>query len=130
MASGDIELAIGVKRDPTFGMMVMVGMGGTLIEVLRDVAWRKAPFRPDEALRMLEELRMRALFDGVRGKPPINKKPLASLLSGVSQLAVTMQERLRELDLNPVLVGEDGVTAVDCVMVLSGQCHSAAEVLN
>ena len=130
MASGDIELAIGVKRDPTFGMMVMVGMGGTLIEVLRDVAWRKAPFRPDEALRMLEELRMRALFDGVRGKPPINKKPLASLLSGVSQLAVTMQERLRELDLNPVLVGEDEVTAVDCVMVLSGQCHSAAEVLN
>lgn len=120
MASGDIELVIGVKRDPTFGMMVMVGIGGTLIEVLRDVAWRQAPFRPDEALRMLDELRMRSIFDGVRGKPPINKQTLAALLSSVSQLADTMQEYLLELDLNPVLIGEKEAVAVDCLMVLSG----------
>lgn len=127
MASGDIELVIGVKRDPTFGMMVMVGMGGILVEVLRDVAWRRAPFSPDEALRMLDELHMRAIFDGVRGKPPINKQALAALLSSLSQLADSMQECLLELDLNPVLIGESGAVVVDCVMVLLGQRHSAVQ---
>ncbi len=125
MASGDIELVVGVKRDPTFGMMVMLGMGGILVEVLRDVAWRQAPFGVGEARRMLDELRMRAVFDGVRGRPPVDKQVLAVLLSRVSHLADTMKERLLELDLNPVLIGDKGVVAVDCVMVLMGQRHSA-----
>ncbi|OYV46914.1 MAG: CoA-binding protein, partial [Burkholderiales bacterium 21-58-4] len=125
MASGDIELVIGVKRDPTFGMMVMLGIGGILVEVLRDVVWRQAPFGVDEARRMLDELRMRAVFDGVRGRPPVDKQVLAVLLSSVSHLAEAMKERLLELDLNPVLMGEKGAVAVDCVMVLMGQRHSA-----
>ncbi|OIQ91682.1 CoA binding domain protein [mine drainage metagenome] len=126
MASGCIELVIGVKRDPTFGMMVMVGMGGILVEVLRDVAWRQAPFSQNEALLMLDELRMRAVFDGVRGRPAIDKQVLASLLSSLSLFADAMKDCLLELDLNPVLIGENGAVAVDCVMVLLGQRHSAA----
>ena len=73
MAAGDFELIVGTKRDPAFGMMVMVGIGGVLVEVLRDVAWRLAPVSSDEALRMLDDLRMRAIFDGVRGKPSVDK---------------------------------------------------------
>ncbi|WP_243700829.1 acetate--CoA ligase family protein [Paralcaligenes ureilyticus] len=125
MATGDIELVVGVKRDPTFGMMVMLGMGGILVEVLRDVVWRQAPFGVDEARRMLDELRMRAVFDGVRGRPPVDKHILAVLLSRVAYFADAMKEHLLELDLNPVLIGEKGVVAVDCVMVLMGQRHSA-----
>ncbi len=120
MAAGDFELIIGAKRDPAFGMMVMVGIGGILVEVLRDVAWRQAPVSSDEALRMLDDLRMRAIFDGVRGKPSVDKSKVASLISRVSQLADTMRERLLELDLNPVLVGQNGAIVVDCAMVLSG----------
>ena len=120
MADADLELIVGIKRDPTFGMMVMVGIGGFLVEVLRDVAWRRAPVKPDEALLMLNDLRMRAIFDGVRGKPPVDKPTLASLISRVSRLADTMQEHLLELDLNPVLIGQYGAIVVDCAMVLSG----------
>jgi acetate---CoA ligase (ADP-forming) len=102
----------------------MVGIGGFLVEVLRDVAWRRAPVKPDEALLMLNDLRMRAIFDGVRGKPPVDKPTLASLISCVSRLADTMQEHLLELDLNPVLIGQYGAIVVDCAMVLSGPPHA------
>ena len=118
MSSGQMELAIGVQRDPHFGMVVMVGIGGVLIEVLKDVTFRLAPFSQAEALAMLEELRMRALFDGVRGAPAVDRAALAGLLSRLSVWAAAMRPWLTELDLNPVLVGPQGATAVDCVMVL------------
>ncbi len=118
MSKGDAELVIGVKRDATFGMMVMVGFGGILIEVLKDVAWRQAPFSEAIAMQMLNELRMKALFDGVRGSAPIDKFALAKLISKVSYFADSASSRLIELDLNPILIGEDSLLAVDCVMVV------------
>ena len=121
MSSGQLELAIGVQRDPHFGMVVMVGIGGVLIEALKDVTFRIAPFSPAEALLMLDELRMRALFDGVRGAPALDRAAIAELLSRLSVWAAAMRPWLRELDLNPVLVGPQGATAVDCVMVLDGE---------
>jgi acetate---CoA ligase (ADP-forming) len=124
MADGELELIVGAKRDPTFGMMVMVGIGGFLVEVLRDVAWRRAPVQPDEALLMLGDLRMRAIFDGVRGKLPVDRPTLACLISRVSRLADSMREHLIELDLNPVLIGQNGPIVVDCAMVLSGPPHA------
>src|SRR5690606_3473998 len=66
MSAGHVELVIGVKRDPVFGAMVMVGCGGILLEVQRDVAFRRAPFSAKEGRAMLEELRMRPVLDGVR----------------------------------------------------------------
>lgn len=118
MTEGHVELVVGVQRDPVFGMVVMVGFGGILVEVLKDVAFRRAPFSVDEAGRMLGELRMGALFDGVRGQPPVDRFAIAQLLSRLSRWAAGMQPMLAELDLNPVLVGRDGPVAVDCVMVL------------
>ena len=107
-----------MKRDATFGMMVMVGFGGILIEVLKDVAWRQAPFSEAIAMQMLNELRMKPLFDGVRGSAPIDKFALAKLISKVSYFADSASSRLIELDLNPILIGEDSLLAVDCVMVV------------
>lgn len=115
--SGDLELVIGVQRDPVFGPVVMVGMGGVLVEVLKDVALRRAPFDLDEGLRMLGELRMGALLDGVRGRPPVDRRRIAALLADLSRWAAATPQ-LAELDLNPVRVGPDGPVAVDCVMVL------------
>lgn len=118
MAPGHVELVIGARRDPVFGMIVMVGLGGVLVEVLKDVAFRRAPFTIPEALRMLGELRMGAVLDGVRGRPAVDRQALARMLSDLSRWADAMHPTLQELDLNPVLVGTDGPVAVDCVMVL------------
>ncbi|MDH4151120.1 MAG: acetate--CoA ligase family protein, partial [Betaproteobacteria bacterium] len=118
MAQGDVELVIGLKRDPTFGAVVMVGLGGVLIEVFKDVVFRAAPVTEAEALRMLNELKSRVMLDGVRGKPPVDKAALAQMISAVSRLGAAAGPRLAELDLNPVLAGPKGVTAVDWLMVL------------
>lgn len=118
MSRGHLELVVGVKRDPVFGMVVMVGLGGVLVEVLKDVVFRLAPFDTDEGERMLRELRMAALFDGVRGQSGVDQHAIASMLSRLSRWAFAMEPLLAELDLNPVLVGASGPIAVDCVMVL------------
>lgn len=126
MAQGHVELVVGVHRDPVFGMVVMVGLGGVLVEVLKDVVFRRAPFNDDEAALMLRELRMGALLDGVRGQPPVDRGAVARMMAGLSRWAAAMQPVLSELDLNPVLVGHDGPVAVDCVMVLQDQRQSGA----
>lgn len=117
MAVGDVELVIGLKRDPTFGPVVMVGLGGVLIEVFKDVVFRAAPVTDGEALRMLDELKSKVVLDGVRGKPPVDKVALARMISAVSRFGAAAGPRLSELDLNPVLAGPEGVTAVDWLMV-------------
>ncbi|KAB2912628.1 MAG: acetate--CoA ligase family protein [Hyphomicrobiaceae bacterium] len=118
MASGHVELVVGVQRSPVFGMVVMVGLGGILVEVLKDVVFRRAPFGVEEARDMLKELRATAILDGVRGKPGVDRGAVALMLSRLSQWAAGMEPLLAELDLNPVLVGPDSPIAVDCVMVL------------
>lgn len=118
MAQGDVELVIGLKRDATFGPVVMVGLGGVLIEVFKDVVFRVAPVTEGEAMRMLDELKSRVVLDGVRGKPPVNKQAVARMISAVSQFGAAAGPRLEELDLNPVLAGAQGATAVDWLMLL------------
>lgn len=117
MSAGHVELVVGVQRDPVFGMVVMVGFGGILVEVLKDATFRKAPFSPAEGEAMLDELRMSALLDGVRGKPPVDREAIGEMLSNLSVWAASMEDTLAELDLNPVLVGENGPQVVDCLMI-------------
>ncbi|MDP1671905.1 MAG: acetate--CoA ligase family protein [Burkholderiales bacterium] len=118
MAQGDVELVIGLKRDPSFGPVVMVGLGGVLIEVFKDVVFRAAPVTEAEALRMLDELKSRVLLDGVRGRPAVDRQALAQMISAVSCFGAAAGPRLAELDLNPVLAGPQGATAVDWLMLL------------
>ena len=118
MSAGEVEFVIGLQRDPVFGIVVMAGLGGVLIEVLKDVAFRKAPVSQEEALRMLDELKGRAVLDGLRGKPPVNRARLARLISSVSCFGAAAGGRLRELDLNPVLLSREDAVAVDWLMVL------------
>ena len=118
MAAGEVEFVIGLKHDAVFGTVVMAGLGGALIEVLKDVAFRKAPITEAEAGRMLDELKGRVLLAGVRGRPPVDQVRLARLISVVSCFGAAAGDRLRELDLNPVLLSRDDAIAVDWLMVL------------
>lgn len=118
MAGGDVELVIGLQNDAVFGAVVMVGLGGIHIEVLKDVAFRKAPVTAAEAGRMLDELKGRAILDGVRGRAAVNRAALEQMISAVSVFGAAAGGRLRELDLNPVLAGPDGAVAVDWLMML------------
>ena len=117
MAQGGLELVIGLKRDPVFGMVVMVGMGGVFVEVLRDVVFRKAPITPAQAEDMLRSLQGAAMLDGVRGAPPVNMEALTELIAAVSRFGAGASERVAELDLNPVLAGPERAVAVDWLLI-------------
>jgi len=100
--------------------VVALGLGGVLAEVLKDVSYRVAPFDIDTAHDMIAELRAAKLFEGYRGKPPADKAALARALVAVSEMATTLAPRLKELDINPLLVGPTaaGVVAADALIVL------------
>lgn len=110
---GDVELIVGTRFDPQFGPIVLVGLGGVLVELMHDVAVAPAPVSPAQAALMLGGLRGARLLDGARGRPPVDKAALAGLVSRVSWLAADLGPRLLELDLNPVIAGPDGAVAVD-----------------
>jgi len=118
MAAPGHEIIIGVTRDLQFGHAVMFGMGGTLVEVLRDVSFRIVPFSEKDATEMIEETRGAKLLKGVRGDRPADLAALRQLLVEVSDL-VARHEAIDEMDLNPVIVHEKGLTVVDARLVLS-----------
>jgi acyl-CoA synthetase (NDP forming) len=121
MVSGGIEMILGVKHDPLFGPAVVCGLGGVLVEVMRDVAVRVPPLDDAEARAMIGELRGVDLLRGARGRPPADVAALADAVTRVASLAEAHRDRLRALDLNPVLVLEDGcgVVAVDWLVELA-----------
>jgi acetate---CoA ligase (ADP-forming) len=119
MAPPGIEIILGVNRDPDFGPMLMVGLGGIHVEILRDVAFAPVPIERDEALSLIGELRGAALFDGARGAPPADKAALAHLMAALSRFAADHAEAIAEIDLNPVIIHPEGqgVTVVDALIV-------------
>lgn len=126
MCAPGLEIAIGAVRDPQFGMMIMVGLGGIFVEVLKDVSFRLCPITQDDAFAMLAELRGAALFDGVRGRSASDKRAVVELLlklGGEQGLLSSLDQEIAELDLNPVIVHERGAVVVDARFVLSEQAQ-------
>jgi acetate---CoA ligase (ADP-forming) len=119
MAPAGVEFIVGAVRDPTFGPLVMVGLGGIFVEVLRDTVMCLAPVTMEEALGMCRQLRAARIFDGVRGGAPLDVEALARIIWTVSYLMAEVGE-IREVDLNPCLVHEkgQGATVVDFRMAL------------
>jgi acyl-CoA synthetase (NDP forming) len=122
MAESGVELILGLRRDPQFGPVVLVGLGGTLTEVLDDVAVRLAPLDIPAALSMLDQLRGARMLDGVRGRPPVDRAAVASMLVALGQLGVERPE-VFEVDLNPVIASADGAVAVDALVVVERQMN-------
>lgn len=116
-ASGGRETIVGVTRDPTFGPLVMFGLGGIYAEVLHDVVFRIAPVTPLDARAMVNGIRGVALLNGVRGQRSVDKEALCDVIRRVAQLAIDHPE-IAELDVNPLLAFEDRVVAVDARVVL------------
>jgi acetyltransferase len=117
--SGGIEVLVGMNRDPQFGPLVTFGLGGIYVETLKDVTFRVAPFSQTEAEEMLNEIRAKALLDGVRGKPPVDKQALIDTLLRIGQLVLDFPE-IVELDINPVIVYQknQGSVAIDMRLIL------------
>jgi acyl-CoA synthetase (NDP forming) len=119
MAPPGCEIILGITRDPTFGPMLMIGLGGIHVEVLRDVAFAPVPIERDEALALIGELRGAALLDGVREAPPADRAALAELMGALSRFAADHADLIEEIDLNPVIVHAQGqgLTVVDALIV-------------
>jgi len=111
MARKGIELIIGGKKDPQFGHMVVLGLGGVYVEIFRDVTARICPVTDDDVKEMVEELKSHPLLVGARGEKPIDMKALRNMVLGVCKFI--MKEDIKEFDLNPVIFDEKGGDVVD-----------------
>jgi len=111
-----------MNRDPQFGPLLMFGLGGIYVEVLKDVTFRVAPVSHQEATEMIDEIRSYHLLRGVRGERPSDLKAIAEYIQRVSQLVTDLPE-IVEMDINPLMVNEagKGVVAVDFRFVLKQQ---------
>jgi acetyl coenzyme A synthetase (ADP forming)-like protein len=118
MIGGGQEVIIGAVTDPAFGKLVAFGMGGILVEVLKDITFRLAPATTQDALSMLDGIAAAEILRGVRGAPPVDRTALATMIEQVSALVADFPE-ISELDLNPVFASERGATAADVRVVLN-----------
>ncbi len=112
MVKKGIELIVGGKKDEQFGQLILFGLGGIFVEVLKDVSVRVCPITIDEAREMIGEINGSPLLKGARGTVPVDTEKLAHLLVNVSKMLDENQE-ICELDLNPIIAYEDGYLAVD-----------------
>ncbi len=102
------EIIIGGKRDEVFGPVVMVGLGGIFVEIYKDIVFGLAPLNKKEALNMINSIKGKKILEGFRGRPSVNKEALAEVLERTSNL-IQNEPQVKELDLNPVLVGENSL---------------------
>ena len=122
MAPPGQEVVIGGLRDPQFGPLVMVGLGGIFVEVLADVAFRICPITRADAGEMLDELKGAALLRGARGRKPVSREAIVDALlkiGGEGGLLMTHAEEIAEADINPLIVSENAAVAVDARFVLT-----------
>ena len=112
------EVIIGIKRDAAFGHAIMVGIGGTVVELLKDVSFRICPITVQDAGEMLGELKMQRLLTGFRGSPPANMNALVRVMVKASRLPLR-HRTIEEMDINPLIAGPQGAKAADVRIVFS-----------
>jgi acyl-CoA synthetase (NDP forming) len=119
MAADGEEVIVGLKNDPQFGPVVLFGLGGIFVEVLKDIAMRVCPLSRRDAEAMVREVRGYPLLEGARGRSPADVDALVDLICNVARMGMDLRERLAELDLNPVRVRArgEGVIALDALVV-------------
>ena len=124
MAPAGVEVIVGTKIDDQFGPVIMFGLGGIMVEVLKDVAFRVLPINRSTARKMIAEIQAAAILDGVRGTAPCDKKALINLLLICSEV-MEAYPQIEEMDLNPVILHERGLSLVDARIICSSPAASA-----
>jgi acetyltransferase len=127
MLKGDLELIVGIIRDPQFGPAAMLGLGGIWTEVYRDVVFRLLPLNQQDLFEMVSELKGKDLFRGYRGSKTLNMKVLADWLIRLGWLAMKF-EKIQEIDVNPLLIVEGEPVAVDATIILRGTLFSHKQI--
>jgi acetyltransferase len=117
MVKKGLEVIIGTKIDDQFGPIIMFGLGGILVEIVKDVSFRVLPITRSAARRMIKEIKAAPILDGVRGEPPVDKEAIVNLLMAVSNLIESYPD-IHELDLNPVIAHEHKISIVDARIIL------------
>lgn len=120
MVQGQRELMVGLTRDPQFGPCVMFGLGGILTEILEDVVFRVAPLETKDAIAMMQGIRGRKILDAIRGMEMVNREALAQILITVGRIGLE-NDRINEIDVNPLIVRGGIPIAVDALIVLTQQ---------
>ena len=118
MAVEGTEIIVGMVRDPQFGPVMMFGLGGIFVELLKDVSFRVLPLTERDAQQMVNDIKGRAILDGVRGQTAVDKAAICKLILNVG-VFIEQHPEIQELDMNPVFVYADGAVAVDARIVLS-----------
>jgi succinyl-CoA synthetase beta subunit len=117
MVAQGVELVIGARNDQLFGPLIVIGLGGVLVEVLKDSALSPAPVTVDEARGMLRRLKGFKLLEGFRGMAAVDIEKLADVVSRVSRFAADHRDQFSELDINPLICSGDRIIAVDALIV-------------
>jgi acyl-CoA synthetase (NDP forming) len=120
MAEPGVEMFLGIKRDPQFGPVIIIGFGGVYAEVVNDVEFALPPFDRAHASRLVDRLLMRELLNGVRGRPPADIETFCEVAARFSVVVDALRDVIVEADINPVIVHEAGCTIVDALIVGSG----------
>ena len=117
VAESGVEMILGLKRDPQFGPVVMLGFGGVLAETIADVQFALPPFDAEHARHCIDRMRLRPLLDGVRGTRAVNIDAFCQVAEQFSVMAHALRDVLAEVDVNPVIVNERGAVAVDALVI-------------
>jgi len=120
MIKGKRELAVGLIRDPQFGPCVMFGLGGIFTEILEDISFRLAPLEKRDALEMMDEIKAHKILDAIRGMEPVDREMLSEMLINVGRIGIT-NDRIKEIDINPVIISGSRPIAVDALVVLQSR---------
>ena len=128
MAAAGVEVIIGTKYDDQFGPVIMYGLGGIMVEILKDVSFRVLPITPTNARKMIEQTKSYPILNGARGRSPLDTRALRKLLMLCSEIVESYPEIL-EMDLNPVIVHRKGLSIVDARVILKAddECRESEE---
>lgn len=116
-----VEVIIGANNDPVFGPVIMFGLGGIFVEIYKDISFRVAPLTREDAKSMIEEIKGIEILKGSRGKASVNIESTIDVLVNVSDLVTDHSDSIEELDINPLIVYEDGIKAADAMLVVANK---------
>ena len=117
MAAKGVEMILGVHHDVQFGPVIILGFGGVMAEVMKDVTFALPPFDQHHARRCIDKLSLKTILDGVRGNDPADIDAFCSFAARFSDMVYALRHELREVDINPVIVNTQGCVAIDALVV-------------